>query len=640
MKRLRWGQWSLAVKLTITMTVMLVIVVASVTSLSIYREQQTFRVEMQQQADLLLATLAAAAVDPLYTLDADALSDMVEQLGAQALSADRQILSFGRVYDADGRIIADAYDPTLSFGLATDPFGQQLVNSETTVFKWEPEQLIAGRAVTVGPQRLGAVSVGLPTAPLEAKLTMVRSQGLTVAAVTIIIGTVLALAFSRSITDPLQALVQVTQRIASGDLSHKIEVPEGDEVAALGQAMEQMRAELQMLYVDLERQVVERTHDLRKTEARFRRVVSSISDHIYMTEITPGGEHLNRYVSPNVEDLTGYPVEKFVEDWNFWPTKVIYPEDRAAAKAQAARLISGQNSQLEYRLVRANGEVIWVRDSGRVEKDDTSQSTVIFGVVSDITHLKQTQEILARARDQALKANEFKTRLLANVSHDLRTPLGGILGYAEMLQFGIYGALSDRQTEVIQKVIHSVQHLTTMVNQLLDQARLESDTLTLANKSFKPQNLVERIQASMEILAEKKGLQFSAEIDKDIPPILHGDVDRLEQILNNLIGNAIKFTEQGSVKLHIFLADETHWALQVSDTGLGIPAEAQSYIFDPFQQVDGSLTRKYSGSGLGLTIVNELTILMGGKVELESKPGQGSCFTVLLPLTPIQEAAL
>jgi signal transduction histidine kinase len=138
-------------------------------------------------------------------------------------------------------------------------------------------------------------------------------------------------------------------------------------------------------------------------------------------------------------------------------------------------------------------------------------------------------------------------------------------------------------------------------------------------------------------LAQNKGLSLKTEIAPDLPPVLFGDFARIQQILVNLVSNAIKFTKEGHVQVRFYQAGETQWALEVSDSGLGIPLEAQTYIFEPFQQVDGSITREHGGSGLGLSIVKQLTTLMAGHVALKSKEGQGSMFTVFLPLHPGQE---
>ena len=141
----------------------------------------------------------------------------------------------------------------------------------------------------------------------------------------------------------------------------------------------------------------------------------------------------------------------------------------------------------------------------------------------------------------------------------------------------------------------------------------------------------------MSSLAESKGLKLITTIDDNMPATLVGDANRLYQVLNNLVGNAIKFTEQGQVEVRFFRSGDTHWAIQVSDTGPGIPAEAQQFIFDAFRQVDSSTTRKYGGSGLGLSIIKQLVTLMDGEVTVESEIGQGSTFTIMLPLASVQE---
>ncbi len=554
-----------------------------------------------------------------------------------ALGKNEQILTSGHIYDPEGRLVADVYQEKI-YSLETDPLGQRLVNSDTTIFEWRFGQLVAGRAVMVGDQRLGAISVGLPTEPLQAKVTAVRNQGLTIALATAIIGGLLALLLSRSITGPLQKLVQATQRIAKGDLTQEIDVAKGNnELAMLGTAMERMRADLYELYMGLGQQVTERAQALQESEARFHHVISSISDHIYMSKLTKDGKHINQYVSPNVQPLTGYPWETIMADAGFWPAAIIHPDDQAIAADQLGRFKRGQNSTTEYRIIQADGNIIWVRDSGRVEKDHVSQSITIYGVVSDITKHKQVEETLALARDQALKASRLKSQLLAKVSHELRTPLNAILGFTEMLEFGIYGPLSDKQQETTSEIIDSAKYLTTLVNELLDQAQLDAGKLTLDVSAFAPADLIEYVQSTVEVLAQAKGLTVTADIAANVPATLCGDPARVQQILVNLVSNAIKFTRRGTVQVRLFCPNATHWALQVSDTGSGIPAEAQSSIFEPFQQVDGSMTREHQGTGLGLSIVKQLVALMDGQITVESQIGKGSAFTVILPLQPNYE---
>jgi signal transduction histidine kinase len=250
----------------------------------------------------------------------------------------------------------------------------------------------------------------------------------------------------------------------------------------------------------------------------------------------------------------------------------------------------------------------------------------------DITAIKQAQEALRIAYDQALEASRAKSQLLAKVSHELRTPLGGILGYAELLQNGTFGPLQETQQKAADEILQSSHYLTLMVNELLDEAQIQANTATLQESCFTPAVLLQQIIPGLEIMAERKGLKFTTSIDPKLPQELYGDERRLRQILVNLIGNAIKFTKEGRVHASLRCPDSTHWIMQVTETGIGIPEEAHSSIFEPFKQADNAITRENRGIGLGLSITKQLVELMGGRIVLESQVGAGSTFTVLLPL--------
>ena len=258
----------------------------------------------------------------------------------------------------------------------------------------------------------------------------------------------------------------------------------------------------------------------------------------------------------------------------------------------------------------------------------------------EIAQRKKAQKALALARDQALEVSRLKSELLAKVSHELRTPLGAILGYIELLQDGTFGPLSDEQVAIADEVIDSAEYLSNLVNDLLDQAQLESGKVVIKSVPFLVEEMINQIDSQMKVLAQAKGLSLTTIIAPDVPPLLAGDQRRLHQILVNLVGNAIKFTEAGGVQIRIYRPDVNHWAVRVSDTGIGIPQKAQALIFEPFGQVDGTITREYDGAGLGLSIVKQLITLIGGNISLTSEIGQGSVFTVLLPLIPIQEVTV
>ena len=287
---------------------------------------------------------------------------------------------------------------------------------------------------------------------------------------------------------------------------------------------------------------------------------------------------------------------------------------------------------LRAKLGQANNEL-----EARVEQRTAALVQANLDLTEEVAKRKQVEEALILARDEALAASRLKSELLAKVSHELRTPLGAILGFTEMIQVGICGPVTADQVDITAKIISSTHYLTSLVNQLLDEAQFEVGRLKLNLSLFAPLDLVEEALSKLETTAHIKGLDLICEIDPALPAELSGDAVRLKQILVNLVGNALKFTQQGTVRVRLFCPDETHWALQVTDTGPGIPSEAHERIFESFGQVDGSITRQHSGVGLGLSIVKQFTQLMGGRIDLDSRVGEGSTFTIILPLQFVQK---
>ncbi len=263
---------------------------------------------------------------------------------------------------------------------------------------------------------------------------------------------------------------------------------------------------------------------------------------------------------------------------------------------------------------------------------ETELVSLLGNTYGHLIERKRAEQQLAAARDQALEASRFKSQLLAKVSHELRTPLGAIIGYAELLQYNVMGEITTEQRDAVEKIAQSGSYLSEVVNELLDQSQIESKKVQLKIEPFSPVNLVEQIHLTMSVLAKNKGLAFDLLVGPEVPESVLGDVKRIQQILINLTGNAIKFTMSGSVRIEVLRADESHWAARVIDTGAGIPAEAQSYIFEPFRQVDNAITYQNRGTGLGLSIARQLVELMRGKIELQSEVGKGSIFTVTLPI--------
>lgn len=371
-----------------------------------------------------------------------------------------------------------------------------------------------------------------------------------------------------------------------------------------------------------------RTEDLlRESETRFRQIVENASDVIYRMD-TQGQM---TYVNPVGLRLMGYAGEQEMLGKYF--TEFAAPAWRSRVKAFYKRqAIKGeQNTYFEFQTLTKGGRSVWLGQN--VQLIHQPDGGVGFQAVArDITELKETQQALEEARDQALEASRFKSQLVSRISHELRTPLGGVLGYAELLYQGAFGELLEEQLDAASNIVASANYLNLMINELLDQAQIEARAVKIHLATFEPAILLRSVQANMTILAFNKGLQFIPELDPALPSPLVGDERRLQQVLINLAGNAIKFTQEGQVQVSLLRLSDSEWAMRVADTGAGIPSEAQEYIFDPFRQVDNTITRDNRGTGLGLSITKQLVELMGGRIELESEIGRGSTFTVILPL--------
>jgi signal transduction histidine kinase len=238
-------------------------------------------------------------------------------------------------------------------------------------------------------------------------------------------------------------------------------------------------------------------------------------------------------------------------------------------------------------------------------------------------------EIAQKSRELEV-ASQHKSQFVANMSHELRTPLAAILGYAELMQEGFYEPQGPKSTDALGRIRSNGKHLLGLINTVLDIAKIESGQFTLDMAEYAVESVVETVRAATESLAQNKKLALKTEVTKSMPVGL-GDEQRLTQVLLNLVGNAIKFTDVGEVRVSATAANN-HFAITVADTGPGIPEEHQMRIFDQFHQVDSSNTKAKSGTGLGLAIAREIVEMHGGRIWVTSRLGKGSTFRMELPI--------
>ncbi len=230
------------------------------------------------------------------------------------------------------------------------------------------------------------------------------------------------------------------------------------------------------------------------------------------------------------------------------------------------------------------------------------------------------------------EVEKLKSTFVAIVSHELRTPLNAILGYAEMFKEAVYGPMNDKQVNMADRIMKNTQRLLGLINDLLDQAQMEAGKLTIHNAPLRPADLLDTLHGLLDKSASDKRLRLTSEIDDDLPETLLGDSARLQQILVNLVTNAIKFTDQGEILVRFVRSDDARWGIEVEDTGRGIPETELPFIFETFRQVEGTATRTQGGFGLGLSIVKQLVTLMSGEIKVTSSLNTGTRFSIDLPL--------
>lgn len=380
---------------------------------------------------------------------------------------------------------------------------------------------------------------------------------------------------------------------------------------------------------------------LRQTEERFRYLVTNSSDVISVFD----AEGNILYQTPSVERVLGIAADEFIGK-NIYRDEIIHPDDLPRKRAFFERMLDAPNelTKVECRLRTAAGA--W-RNAEAIGQNLLADPTVA-GIVAnyrDVTERVAVAAELLQAKETAEQANRAKGEFLANVSHEIRTPMNAIIGMTELT---LDTRLEANQKQYLETVKSSADNLLVIINDLLDFSKIEAGKVELEQVAFLLRPMVDETIRVLAVRADRKGLTLGASIDADVPDRLIGDVGRLRQILINLIGNAIKFTDRGEVAVRVELANEDaspesrRIRFAVADTGIGIPAGKLEAIFLPFEQEDTSTTRKYGGTGLGLTIAAQLVELMGGQISVESVPGAGStfAFTASLQVDPSEPAEM
>ena len=356
--------------------------------------------------------------------------------------------------------------------------------------------------------------------------------------------------------------------------------------------------------------------ELDLSEQRYRQLVESVQVILWRRHAKSGQF---TFVNQEAEKLLGFPLADWLGDADFIARQV-HPEDRELVRHACHSASEGKGAQaFEHRMHTADGRAVWLRTSIRLVQG-TGQTKELAGVMTDITERKRAEEAYERA-------SRAKSEFLASMSHEIRTPMNGVIGMTEL---ALDTELTAEQRDYIHTAKTSAESLLTIINDILDFSKIEAGKIELDPVRFRLHECVEETLKALAYRAHEKGLEILCDIKPDVPEYAVADAVRIRQILVNLTGNAIKFTEKGQVELEVRAEEigQEQWQLHfiVCDTGIGIAEDKQKLVFDAFSQADSSTTRRFGGTGLGLTISSRLAEAMQGKIWVESQPGKGSRF--------------
>ena len=345
------------------------------------------------------------------------------------------------------------------------------------------------------------------------------------------------------------------------------------------------------------------------------------------------------FLSEAIYDLNGHSAQEYLEgtlSFGSW----LHPEDQDRILAFFEEAVGSQDRyEIEYRVSHKDGHILWVLETGTIVYDESKNAIWIDGVMLDITARKDMEQELIEAKIRAEEAAESKASFLANMSHEIRTPMNAIIGFSSIL---LDSSLPTQTRKHLQTINQSARSLLHLLNDILDSAKLDKDKLELDIKAFRLSTCVDTVISTLWLQAKNKNLSLNLEVSPELPQVVQGAEDRIRQVLLNLVGNGVKFTESGSVVLKVFPSPKLSGLTRFSvyDTGMGIPKERVDTIFEAFTQADASMSRRFGGTGLGTTISKQLVELMGGKIYLESTLGEGSCFYFDIPLPEADESLL
>ncbi|MCK4542983.1 MAG: response regulator [Spirochaetales bacterium] len=609
-------------KIGLMVLALLIIGIGTITVVSIREQTKTIKAELIEKNKSISTHLASSAKNAFWSLN----WLFVERQMQEVVNSEDVI--FLAIIKPNGETYMSSGDKESAEKLLGDKLmspERQIVKDVTYSKSSKTTKLII-TPIKIGKERWSLIMI-LSLKQVENARQAILKNNIRYGSIIFFLGMLISSWFARGMDRRINKLMQGIEEIAKGNLAYKISKMGRDELGTLATSFNKMTEDLKKTTTSrdlLAKEMAERKQAedaLRESEEKYRTILESIEEGYFELDLSGNCTFVNDAACI----ILGYPKDELIGMNN----RDYVDEESAMKVYQIFSKIyrTGKPSKVfDYEIIRKNGSKGHVEFSASLRMDSKGQPIGFRGVSRDITDRKRA-EALQQAKFEAEAASQAKSDFLAKMSHEMRTPLNGIIGMAEL---AMDTDLDDNQRNIFSTINIEANSLLGLISDVLDFSKIEVGKVELEEIPFDLRILIEEVTNSMALRAEQKGLEFISFLSPDVPFRLIGDPSRLRQILINLAGNALKFTQKGEIYIRGEMAEDLGDRIKlrffVKDTGIGMPKDKQATIFESFTQADGSTTRRYGGTGLGTTISKQLAELIGGELGVESEEGRGSTF--------------